>query len=207
MATHILPVVLRNELGSRAVKRLRSDGKIPTILYGHKQDNVNLTVNRSDFLAALKAKARMVDLKWDTGGESALIKEVQYDALGDDILHIDFTRIDAGETVKLQVPIELYGTPVGLKRHGVLQHLMKEISIECVVNSIPEKIRVNVSNLDVGQSILVKDLEVNDDVKIASSLDAMVASVNVLAEEKESSEEEMSEPEVITEKKESVESE
>lgn len=201
MATYTLPVVLRNELGSRAVNRLRRAGKIPTNLYGHKHGNINFVVNRTDFLSALKAKARMVNLEWDNNKESALIKEVQYDHLGDEVLHVDFSRIDADETVNLQVPIELFGSPIGLKSHGVLDHLLKEVNIECVVTSIPEKIRLNVSGVDVGQSITVKDVETPDGVKITNNLDAVVVSVHVIAEEKESTEEDMAEPEVITEKK------
>lgn len=203
MATHILPVMLRNEVGSRAVKRLRKSGKIPTILYGHKQDNINLSVDRSDFLHALKAKARMVNLKWDNNDESALIKEVQYDYLGDEIIHVDFSRIDIGETVKLHVPIELFGVPVGLKKHGVLDHLLKEVSVECVVTAIPEKIRVVVSGLDAGQSILVKDLTVPEGVKIINNPDAVVVSIHFAVEEEKTDEEGMAEPEVITSKKES----
>ncbi len=203
MSTYSLPVALRDVVGGNAVKRLRNTGKIPSILYGHKQGNINLMVCRNEFQGAIKAKARMVSLKWDNNEETALVKEIQYDYLGDEIVHIDFARTDATETVNLQVPIELFGTPVGLKSHGVLDHALKEVSVECVVTSIPEKIRVSVAKIDVGQSILVKELDLPDGVKVTNNPDAIVAAVSVVAEEKEAAEgEDMAEPEVITAKKE-----
>lgn len=201
MATFTLPVELRDELGSRAVKRLRNAGKIPTVLYGHKQGNIVLSVNKSDFQSALKMKARMVDLEWGDNKESALIKDVQYDHLGDDVLHVDFSRIDSDETVHLQIPLELFGAPVGLKKHGVLDHVLKEVNVECVVTSIPEKLRVNVSGLDVGQAIFVKNLVVPEGLKVLTNPELIVVSVNVISEEKEGAEDEMAELEVITEKK------
>lgn len=205
MSIYTLPVMLRNEVGSNAVKRLRRNGRIPSILYGHKQENLNLSINKVDFYDALKARARMVNLEWGDINENALVKEVQYDLLGDEILHVDFTRVDAGEKVRLQVPIELYGEPVGHKKHGVLDHLLKEIGIECIVSAIPEKIRVDVSRLDIGQSVLVKDLDVPTDATITSNPDAVVASVYLIGEEKAPTEEELAEPEVIVGKKESEE--
>ncbi|MGR3318971.1 MAG: 50S ribosomal protein L25 [Candidatus Anammoxibacter sp.] len=203
MSTYTLPVKPRDKVGSNAVKRLRNSGSIPSILYGHKQENINLSIDKVDLHNALKAKARMVNLKWDNNNENAFVKEVQYDSLGDEIVHVDFTRVDVGEKIKLEIPIELYGEPIGHKKHGVLDHLLKKIEIECEVNSIPEKIRVDVSGLDVNQSVLVKDLQAPESVIIANNPDTIVASVHLVAEEKETTDEDaQAEPEVIAGKKE-----
>lgn len=202
MSNYTLPVVLRDEVGSGAARRMRAAGNIPSVLYGHKQENINLLVSRSGLDGALKAKARMVTLEWGGNHEDVLLKELQYDYLGDDVIHVDFARIDAGEKVTLDVPVELYGDPVGRKKHGVLTHSLKKISVECVVTSIPEKIRVDVSGLDVDQSVLVSGLTIAGDVKVINSPDAVVASVHLVAEEKEVTDEEaIAEPEVIAEKK------
>ena len=200
--TYTLPAKARDKVGSNAVKRLRNNGSIPSILYGHKQESINLSISKIDLHSALKAKARMVNLKWDNNNENAFVKEVQYDSLGNEILHVDFTRVDVGEKIKLEIPVELYGEPVGHKKHGVLEHLLKKIGIECVVTSIPEKIRVDVSGLDVNQSILVKDLQALEGATIVNDPDTMVASVHLVAEEKEQIDDTLSEPEVIAGKKE-----
>ncbi|MGR3220830.1 MAG: 50S ribosomal protein L25 [Candidatus Anammoxibacter sp.] len=203
MSTYTLPVKLRDKVGTNAVKKLRNGGSIPSILYGHKQENINLSIDKIDLHNALKAKARMVSLKWDNNTESAFLKELQYDALGDEIVHVDFTRVDAGEKITLEIPVELYGEPIGHKSHGVLGHLLRKISIECAVNSIPEKIRVDVSGLGVDQSILVKDLQVPESVTIVNNPDTIVASVHLVAEEKGTAvEDALAEPEVISGKKE-----
>lgn len=207
MSTYTLPVILRNEKGSNAMRKLRQNGMVPSVLYGHNQENINLSVNKADLNDALKAKARMVSLQWEGKSENAFVKDLQYDLLGDEIIHMDFTRVDLGEKVKLAIPVELYGEPVGQKKHGVLDHILKEINIECVVTSIPEGIRVNVSELDLGQSISVKDLDFPENVSVEDNPDAVVASVHLIAAEKEETEEELAEPEVIAAKKEGEEEE
>ncbi len=207
MSIFTLPVMLRNEVGSNSVKRLRKEGVIPTVLYGHKQECVNLSVTSAVLHDALKAKARMVQLEWDSTKENAIVKEVQYDYLGDNILHVDFARVDVGEKVTVDVPVELYGEPIGHKKHGVLTHLLKNVVIECVVTAIPEKIRADVSGLDLDQSILVKDLVIPEGASITNSPDSTVASVHVVVEKGESEEEVQDEPEVIASKKESGEGE
>ena len=205
MSTYTLPVMLRKEKGSRAVRKLRQNGMVPSVLYGHNQENINLSVNKADLNDALKAKARMVNLQWEGKNENAFVKDLQYDLLGNEIIHMDFARVDLGEKVKLAIAVELYGEPIGHKKHGVLDHLLKEVNVECVVTSIPGKIRVNVSELDLGQSISVKDLDFPENVTVMDNPDAIVASVHLIAEEKVTTEEELAEPEVIAAKKEGEE--
>ena len=207
MSIFTLPVMLRNEVGSNSVKRLRKEGVIPTVLYGHKQESINLSVSCADLHNALKAKARMVQLEWDNTKENAIFKEVQYDYLGDEILHVDFARVDVGEKVEVDVSIELYGEPVGHKKHGVLEHVLKNVGVECVVTAIPEKIRADVSGLDLDQSLLVKDLAIPEGATIKNSPDSVVASVHLVIEKVEAEEEGQEEPEVIASKKEDGEGE
>src|SRR4030066_2179470 len=98
---------------SKAVNKLRDSGKIPAILYGHKQDNVMLCLNEHDFTRILHTGTRMINLTVDNKKESALIKDVQYDHVLDCVLHVDFSRIDLTEKVKLRVSVELHGGSVG----------------------------------------------------------------------------------------------
>jgi large subunit ribosomal protein L25 len=201
MEALVLEAVPRNETGTYAMRRLRRSGSVPGILYGLGQENVKLSLNGAGLKATLNSMARMVNLRLDDKVEAALIKDVQYDTFGIEILHADFVRIDIRKRVVLPILIELYGLPTGVREGGVLDHQMKEIKIECLPTEIPEKIRLNVIELGIGDSILAKDIKVPENVKMMDDPDAIVASVRRIEEEKELPEEEaLAEPEVITKK-------
>jgi large subunit ribosomal protein L25 len=186
---------------SKAVRKLRDCGQVPAILYGHKLDNVMLSVKEDEFGPILQSRTRMVRLAIDNKKESALIKDVQYDNITDRVLHVDFSRINLDEKVRIRVQLELVGESVGVKDGGVLTHTMKEIEIECLPTTIPEKIKVDISDLGKGKSIHVKELPVVEGIQYVSDADAVVVSVHRPAEEKVVPEEElMAEPEVITRK-------
>jgi large subunit ribosomal protein L25 len=175
---------------------------VPAILYGHKQESLMLLLGKKEFAKALDSGVKTVNLKWDGSGEMALVKDVQFDTFGKEILHADFVRIDMSETVATKVPIELYGTSRGVQEGGILDHAMKEAEIECLAGEIPESIRINIENLTIGKSIHVKDVELPSKVKILGNPDIIVVSVHFAAEEKVLSEEELAAgPEVITSRK------
>lgn len=191
----------RTTKGSKAVKKLRDNGQIPAILYGHKQDNVMLCLNEHDFNRILHTGTRMIHLMFDNKKESALIKDVQHDCILDSVLHVDFSRIDLTERVKLRVPVELSGESVGVKEGGVLTHVMKDIEIECLPTAIPEKIKTSISELGLGKAIHVKELPVLEGIRYVSDPDSVVASVHQIVEAKAVAEEELlAEPEVIARK-------
>ncbi len=187
--------------GSKAAKKLRGNGQIPAILYGHKVDNIMLSLKGADFIRILNSGTRTIRLTYDNKKESALIKDVQYDNILDCVLHVDFSRIDLDEKIKLRVPVELYGESVGVKEGGVLTHIMKDVEIECLPTAIPEKIKVNISELGLGKAIHVRELPVLEGIQYISDAEMVVASVHQVAAEKAVSEEELlTEPEVITRK-------
>ncbi len=191
----------RANKGTKAMRKLRESGHIPAILYGHKQNNVMLCLDGRDFSRILHTGTRMVHLLLDSKKESALIKDVQYDNLLDTVLHVDFSRIDLTERVKLKVPIELHGESAGVKEGGVLTHAMKDVEIECLPTAIPEKIKVSISELVMGKAIHVKDLPVIEGIQYVSDAEAVIASVHQVVEAKAVPEEELlAEPEVITKK-------
>lgn len=191
----------RTTKGSKGVKKLRMVGQIPAMLYGHKQDNVMLCLKETEFTRLLHTGTRMIRLTFDNVKESVLIKEVQYDNIEDRVLHVDFSRIDLNERIKLRVPIELFGESVGVKEGGVLTHVMKDTEIECLPIAIPEKIKVNISELGLGKAVHVKELPVMEGIQYTSDADAVVVSVHQIVEKKAVSEEELlAEPEVITKK-------
>ena len=191
----------RTTKGSKLVKKLREAGQVPAILYGHKQDNVMLCLNEHDFNRILHTGTRMINLTFDNKKESALIKDVQHDSILDSVLHVDFSRIDLTERVKLRVPVELHGESIGVKEGGVLTHVMKDVEIECLPTAIPEKIKINISELGLGKAIHVKELPVLEGIHYISDPESVVTSVHQIVEAKAVSEEELlAEPEVITKK-------
>lgn len=191
----------RTAKGSKAIRKLRGAGQIPAVLYGHKQDNVMLCLQEHDFTHVLHTGARMVRLTVDNKKESALIKEVQYDNIADRVIHIDFSRIDLDEKVRLRVPIELVGESIGVKEGGMLTHVMKDMEIECLPTAIPEKIKVNISELGMGKVIHVKEIPAMKGIQYLSDAESVIASIHQIVEEKAVSEEEiLAEPEIITKK-------
>src|SRR5690349_1276520 len=148
----------RNELGSRANKRLRDAGMIPGVIYGHKEAVVPITLPRKETVNHLKHGAHVFDLAVDGKSEKVLVKEVQYDHLGVDVIHVDFARVSLDEKVEITVPLELKGEPKGEKDGGVLQQIISELEVECLVTDIPDVIRHNVSEMALDDVLHIKDL-------------------------------------------------
>ncbi len=202
METQQLQVKIKKDTGSLKARKSRESGLIPAILYGHKQESMMFLLNEKEFSTALNTEAKMVNLKWDGSEEIALIKDVQFDTFGRKILHVDFVRIALTEKVTTHVPVVLYGTSQGVKEGGILDHALKEIEIECLPTEIPKNIRISISELAIGNTIHISDLELPVNAKVLGNPDAIVVSVHFATEEKEAPEEEISpEPEIISGRK------
>lgn len=202
METQQLQVKIKKDTGSLKARKNRKSGQIPAILYGHKQESMMFLLNEKEFSTALDTEAKMVNLKWDSSEEIAFIKDVQFDTFGRKILHVDFVRIALTEKVTTHVPVVLYGTSQGVKEGGILDHALKEVEIECLPTEIPKNLRINISELAVGNTIHISDLELPANAKVLGSSDAIVVSVHFATEEKETPEEETSsEPEIISGRK------
>ena len=201
METQQLQVKIRKDTGSLKARKNRKSGLIPAILYGHKQENLKLLLNEKEFAKALDTEVKMVNLTWNGTEEIAIIKDVQFDTFGKKILHVDFVRIALTERVTTHVPIVLYGTSQGVKAGGILDHAMKEIEIECLPTEIPKNIRINISELAIGNTVHISDIELPANAKALGNPDAIVVSVHFAAEEKETPEELVTEPEIISARK------
>ena len=117
----VLKISKREGRGSHRAEKLRKAGRVPAVIYGHKQDTVSVSLSRDDLLVAIRHGARVVDLQPEAGAaEKAQILEVQWDHLGMDVLHVDFRRVSADERIHLTVPIELRGIAPGVTGGGVL---------------------------------------------------------------------------------------
>ncbi|HZT82172.1 MAG TPA: 50S ribosomal protein L25 [Gemmataceae bacterium] len=167
----------REGRGSREARRLRQKGLIPAVLYGHKEETVALALPGEELEKVIRHGTHVLDLKTNRGVEKALIKEVQWDYLGKEILHVDFARVAADERVSVSVPIELRGIAIGTTHGGILEQPLHTVTVECLAIAVPGSIRVNVAELDVGQAIHVRQLQLPPDVKALADPEAIVVHV------------------------------
>ena len=189
----------RSGLGSRRVKRLRDQGLIPGVVYGHKEAVVPVTLPKKELTTHIDRGAHVFDLSLDGKSEKVLVKDVQYDHLGLEILHIDFARVSLDERVEVTVPLELKGEPKGEAEGGVLQQIVAELEIECVVTDIPDRITHNVSEMGIDDALHIKDLQLPPGARALQDEDLIVAMVKVVSDEETApaAEGETAEPEVI----------
>jgi large subunit ribosomal protein L25 len=190
---------VRSQVGSRANKRLRDAGKLPGVVYGHKEAVVPVVLPKKEVVNHLNKGTHVFSLALDGKAENVLVKEVQYDHLGIEVIHVDFARVNLDERVTVTVPIELKGDPVGEKDGGVLQQVLNEIEVECLVTEIPNAIVVMVGDLKIDDAIHVKELKLPPGVKPLQDEDAVVAQVKTITEEEvtPAAEEGAAEPEII----------
>lgn len=189
----------RSELGSRANKRLRDSGFIPGVIYGHKEAVIPVTLAKKELTGHLNHGAHLFDLALDGKSEKVLVKEVQYDHLGVEVIHVDFARVSLDEKVEITVALELKGTPKGEAEGAVLQQIISELEIECLVTDIPTVIRQNVSDLEKDAVLHIKDLQLPPGVRVLQDPDLIVATVREIVEAAgaEAAEATTAEPEVI----------
>lgn len=195
----------RQSAGSREARRLRKQGMLPAIVYGHKEDPETVTVSRHEVDLLLEHGTHLIEL--DMGGrlQPALIKDVQFAFLGTEPVHVDFMRVGRDERVTVSIPLEFKGTPVGVNEGGVVEHDMVDIEVECLAMEIPASIRVNIGDLRLGQALHVKDLVLPTNVTAATSPEAIVCTVRAKKAEVEAApagEGEAAEPEILTRRKE-----
>jgi len=193
-----LKVEVRKTRGKRNSRRLRKRGSIPGVLYGHGQENVCLSVPADALDTLVHHGNRLVTL---TGAvdESAFIREVQWDTWGTHVVHVDFTRISEHEKVEVGVAVELRGEAPGVKEGGVIEHLIHELELECPAGSIPEKVKVNINELKLHESITVADLGLPSGATALMEPTAVIVQCvePVVAPEEEVAEAAPGEPEVI----------
>ena len=167
----------RPKHGSQAAAKLRKEGLVPAVVYGHKEAVVPLALDRKEIETALRHNTRVVDLQLDGKSETAVIQEVQYDHLGEDVLHVDFKRVSKDERVKMSVRIELKGTPAGLGGGHVLEQPLHTLHVECPALAIPDTIRVNISALQSGHPIHVRELTMPEGVESLDDPDLVVVQI------------------------------
>ena len=170
----ILTAQERTQQGTHNARRQRRGGQIPAVLYGHKEATIPLTLSRDELYKAIRQGARLVDVKQGEKMEKALIREVQWDPIGHDILHVDFARVSIDERIEVDVRVELRGTAPGVTGGGVLNQPLHTLKIECLAIAIPDSIRVSIAELQLDHTIQVKALTLPDGVKVLNDPEAIV---------------------------------
>lgn len=184
-----LKAMKREKTGKETAKKLRKAGFIPAILYGKEIEPIAFALSYSEFEKVYnryKGEAVIYTLEISNGEvlrKQAILKEYQRHPVTDKFIHLDFQAIEEGHTVELEVPIEFVGKPVGITKGGILEIMIHELTIECLPKDIPDKIIVDISHLDIGDSLHVKDIKVPENLKIKDHPEETVATV--VAEEAE----------------------
>jgi large subunit ribosomal protein L25 len=202
MAEELL-VESRDQHGKHHNRRLRRAGKVPAVLYGHGLESVALSVPADRLDAVLRHGSRLVNLAGALS-ESAFIRELQWDAFGTHVLHVDLTRISAHEKVEVEVPLELRGEAPGVREGGVVDQLVHHVRIDCPAGSIPDKLVVKINNLKIGDTITGAVLELPANAELLGDPEEVLVQCIVPVEKPEEGVAEAApgEPEVIGGKKE-----
>ena len=199
-----LKAAVREGKGRHAAQRLRREDLIPAVMYREGKIGTNLTITRRDWMKILNAGERVLTLKGLEGGDKqVLIKDVQYDALGDSVLHVDFNELREGQKVRVAVAIVTKGVPKGHVEGGVLSQPMHTLHVECLPTAIPDKIILDVEPLGIDDVVKVKDVKLPAGVVAIDAAELVVAAVHVPKVEVVAVEGEAAptEPEVLMEKK------
>lgn len=179
----VLEVQERKDAGSNAARQIRKKGLVPAVIYGRKEATATLAVPGEVLYKAIRHGVRIFDVTLNGAVQKALLREIQWDPLGHDILHADFYRVSADQTITLDVKLELRGTAPGVTAGGVLVQQVHSLSVECLIVNIPESIRVSVADLQIDQSIKVGDLKLPEGVKVKNDPESIVVQVSKKVEE------------------------
>jgi large subunit ribosomal protein L25 len=195
MQEHLLAIQQREGTGKERAKKLRRDGLIPAVIYGYKGSR-SVSVRASDFSRMFDAVSEHAILTLYSDGKKdteVIVKDLQIDPVKRNVIHVDFLEFERGKVLKTETSIHVEGTAEGVKLGGILEVFITELEIECLPTDIPEAITVNVEELEIGDSIHVRDLQVSDKVKVLTNPDQVVVAVGMptrVEEEKPEEEEE-----------------
>lgn len=184
---------IRESKGKEAAKKLRKNREVPAIFYGPETKPLMLSVDHSDLLGILKKTTGeniILGLQIESGSGSdtktVMLKELQTDPLKDLILHADFYEISLDKKLTVKIPVQLVNTPIGVTKGGILQQIRRELTISCLPHNLIDHVDVDVSDLNIGESIHIQDIELPPEIK---SIDeghltvAVVAAPTVAVEE------------------------
>lgn len=152
----------RENLSRSTTKQLRKDGYIPGVVYGKSQEPITVSVNNIDLIKTIRDEGRNAIISLEIEDEKSvdvMVHDYQKEIVKDDIIHVDFFAVDMAEEMDVQVPVRIEGEAIGVKEGGVLQQPVFELQVRAKPADIPEEITVDVTNLNIGDSLAVQDIE------------------------------------------------
>jgi large subunit ribosomal protein L25 len=197
---------IRTETGKGPARRLRSVGRLPAIFYGPEINPIMLSIDYPQLRRIIEGRSAeniILDLTIDSDGESqskkVMIKEIQRDPVTRDYLHIDLIEIAMGKEIEVDIPVHLINTPVGVREGGILEHIRRRLRVLCMPKDMVDKIDVDVSDLDIGQSVHIGDVSLPPGLRSTEDeslpIAIVVAPITTAEEEEVVEEEEVEEPE------------
>jgi len=185
VAEYVLNVEPRSNTGKGVARKLRAAGRIPGICYGASEpESISLDPHALDRLIRSSASGMntLIDLKVEGGGsfdgKKVLVKEVQRDPVSNDALHADFFALDMTHKIDVAVPVHVSGIAIGVSMgEGILDHVLREVHLECLPHAIPDELVVDVTALEIGDSIHVRELPLPDGVELRTDGDLSIVSV------------------------------
>jgi len=177
-----IPIEIRDASNKRAARRLRRTGNLPGVFYGPKSDPVSLQVNKRELLKSISnlGESHLIRMKSTSSvlqDKVALIKEIQVHPVTGEILHMDFYEVDLEQKLTVKVPLHFIGKAEGVVKGGVLQPVVREIEVECLPSDIPPSLDVDITPLDIGDTLHVSTLPVPEGVVAIYDTDFTLATV------------------------------
>ena len=184
MQAKTLTIEPRTDLGKNASRRIRKSGFIPGVIYSHGAAEA-IQIPVKEFFKLFKGRITesvIFDLHSSSKAyeeKMAYVKDFQMNPITNEIEHVDLFKVTATEKIHTHVPIEFIGTAKGIKQGGILEVDVREVEVECLPKDLPEKIQLDVSNMDIGDSIHVKDIKLGESIRLMGAPDMFIASVHI----------------------------
>ena len=170
----------RDATGKGVARKLRADGRVPGVLYGHGEDPIALSLDSRELSQVLHTGAGanvLVDLLVDGSEHLAMPREIQRDLIRDRFIHVDFLTVNRDETITITVPVRVIGESPGVKAGGVVENHLWDLQVECLPTDVPEAIEADITGLEIGMSLKVSDLAVPSGATILTGPDESVVAV------------------------------
>lgn len=196
----VLEAQPRDNSKKSTIKKIRREGNVPAVVYGHGVESRSIYFSSSEFIKVMREAGRngVITLKVDKDDYPVMVHEMQFDNLKDELVHADFYKVDMSSEVDAEVAVHLTGDAVGEKEGGLVQQLLHEISVRALPAEIPDAIEMNIESLNIGDSLSIQDLPKAGSYEILNDPEDTVVTVTPpQAEDEPETEEEEQEPELV----------
>lgn len=185
MSYYKLEIAERKDTGSSSARALRRAGRIPAVYYFTGQDNVNLEIDHRVLIHALHSGQRIFEITLNAETQYAMIKDVQYHPVTDEVLHLDLLRVRRSEKITISIPLVLEGAALGVREGGVLTQNLTSLEIRSLPTDVPGKVAVDVSGLELNATLLVSQISLPEGIEMVTAGDLTVATISTPAVEVE----------------------